>query len=113
MRVMVPLVSRSWRKRVGVEPTKDRQRPPPGLKSGRPTGGDPLTPVDSGPRVPVRGGSDTVTRSAPERIGIDLARVLKDPKFRDNVILVGGDSVNILEPLPLDERGQRAQALGQ
>jgi hypothetical protein len=31
-----------WRKRVGVEPTQDRQRPLPGLKSGRPTGSDSL-----------------------------------------------------------------------
>jgi len=69
--------------------------------AGRPTGGDPLTPADSGPRVPVRGGTDTVTRSAPERIGIDLARVLKDLKFRDNVILVGGDSINIPEYDPV------------
>ena len=33
---------RKWRKRVGVEPTQDRQRPLPGLKSGRPTGSDSL-----------------------------------------------------------------------
>ena len=32
----------NWRKRVGVEPTKDRKRPQPGLKSGRPTGDDSL-----------------------------------------------------------------------
>jgi hypothetical protein len=31
-----------WRKRVGVEPTQDRLRPLPGLKSGRPTGSDSL-----------------------------------------------------------------------
>ena len=65
--------------------------------AGRPTGGDPLSPVDSGVAIPINGGRDTVTRSAPERIGIDLPRVLKDPKFRDNVLLVGGDSINIPE----------------
>jgi polysaccharide biosynthesis/export protein len=65
--------------------------------AGRPTGGDPLSPIDSGVAIPVRGGRDTVTRSAPERIGIDLARVLEDRGFRDNLILVGGDSINIPE----------------
>jgi protein involved in polysaccharide export with SLBB domain len=69
--------------------------------AGRPTGGDPLSPIDSGVAIPVRGGSDTVTRSAPERIGIDLARVLKDPKFQDNIILMGGDSLNIPEYDPV------------
>ena len=28
----------AWRKRVGVEPTRDVERPSPDLKSGRPTG---------------------------------------------------------------------------
>ena len=28
-----------WRKSVGVEPTRDRWQPLPGLKPGRPTGG--------------------------------------------------------------------------
>jgi protein involved in polysaccharide export with SLBB domain len=65
--------------------------------AGRPTGGDPLSAVDSGVAIPIHGGQDTVTRSAPERIDIDLARVLKDPKFHDNVLLVGGDSLNIPE----------------
>ncbi|HEU5305641.1 MAG TPA: capsule biosynthesis GfcC family protein, partial [Gemmatimonadales bacterium] len=32
---------------------------------------------------------------------IDLARALKDPKYRDNVILVGGDSINIPEYDPV------------
>jgi protein involved in polysaccharide export with SLBB domain len=69
--------------------------------AGRPTGGDPLSPIDSGVAIPVRGGRDTVTRSAPERIGIDLARVLEDPKFQDNIILMGGDSLNIPEYDPV------------
>jgi hypothetical protein len=33
----------------------------------------------------------------PERVGIDLPRVLEDPKFRDNIILVAGDSIYIPE----------------
>jgi polysaccharide biosynthesis/export protein len=40
-------------------------------------------------------------RGTPERVGIDLPRVLKDPKFRDNIILAGGDSINIPEFNPI------------
>jgi protein involved in polysaccharide export with SLBB domain len=69
--------------------------------AGRPTGGDPISAVDSGVAIPINAGRDTVTRSAPERIGIDLPRVLKDPKFRDNVVLIGGDSINIPEYDPV------------
>ena len=71
--------------------------------SGRPTGGDPLSPLLSAPRpyVSPRGrtiaGSDSVRRSVPERVGIDLPRVLEDPSFRDNVVLMGGDSISIPE----------------
>ncbi len=32
-----------------------------------------------------------------ERVGVDLPRVLEDPKFRDNLILTGGDSISIPE----------------
>ena len=39
---MCQLHIENWRKRVGVEPTQDRLRPLPGLKSGRPTGSDSL-----------------------------------------------------------------------
>jgi polysaccharide biosynthesis/export protein len=35
------------------------------------------------------------------RIGVDLPRVLKDPKFRDNLILSGGDSIFIPEYTPV------------
>lgn len=71
--------------------------------SGRPTGGDPLTPVLASPRpyVSPRGrelvGRDSVRRSVPERVGIDLPRVLDDPGFRDNIVLMGGDSIHIPE----------------
>ena len=34
-------------------------------------------------------------RGLPERVGIDLPSVLKDSKFRDNIILAGGDSIHI------------------
>jgi protein involved in polysaccharide export with SLBB domain len=40
-------------------------------------------------------------RGTPERVGIDLPRVLKDPKFRDNIILAGGDSIFIPEFNPI------------
>jgi protein involved in polysaccharide export with SLBB domain len=36
-----------------------------------------------------------------ERVGLDLPRVLKDPKFRDNIILAAGDSINIPEFDPI------------
>jgi polysaccharide export outer membrane protein len=35
------------------------------------------------------------------RIGVDLPRVLKDPEYRDNLILVGGDSIFIPEYNPV------------
>ena len=70
--------------------------------AGRPTGGDPLSPVLESPRpyVSPRGrqlSGDSVRRSVPERVGIDLARVLEDPAFRDNIVLMGGDSLHIPE----------------
>ena len=71
--------------------------------SGRPTGGDPLSPILSAPRpyVSPRGrtiaGTDSVRRSVPERVGIDLPRVLEDPNFRDNIVLTGGDSIYVPE----------------
>ncbi len=66
---------------------------------GRPTGGDPLSPVLDQPREYQRptGARDTVRRSVPERVGIDLAHVLDDPGFRDNMVLMGGDSIHVPE----------------
>ena len=65
---------------------------------GRPTGGDPLSPVLAQARPYLTaGGGDSVRRSIPERVGIDLPRVLDDASFRDNVVLVGGDSINVPE----------------
>ena len=37
----------------------------------------------------------------PERVGIDLPRVLENPKFRDNIILASGDSIHIPEFNPI------------
>ena len=65
---------------------------------GRPTGGDPLSPVLAGPRPYLTaGGRDSVRRSVTERVGIDLSKVMDDPGFRDNVVLAGGDSIHIPE----------------
>lgn len=44
---------------------------------------------------------DTLPRGYSERVGIDLPRVLKNEKFADNVILAGGDSINIPEYNPV------------
>jgi polysaccharide export outer membrane protein len=71
--------------------------------AGRPTGGDPLSPLVATPRAYVtpRGrelaGRDSVRRSVPERVGIDLAQVLENSDFRDNIVLMGGDSIHIPE----------------
>ncbi len=71
--------------------------------AGRPTGGDPMSPLLATPRPYVSpsgrelAGRDSVRRSVPERVGIDLPRVLKDSSFRDNIVLVGGDSIYIPE----------------
>jgi polysaccharide biosynthesis/export protein len=71
--------------------------------AGRPTGGDPLSPLVANPRPYVTpqgqelAGRDSVRRSVPERVGIDLPLVLKDSTFRDNIVLMGGDSIYIPE----------------
>ena len=63
----------------------------------RPTGTDQL------PLLAASGAGrrDSLPRGLPERVGIDLPRVLQDPKFRDNVILAGGDSIDIPEYNPI------------
>jgi protein involved in polysaccharide export with SLBB domain len=54
------------------------------------------------PRVDQRSfRGDTLPRGYNERVGIDLPQVLKDKNARDNVILAGGDSVNIPEYNPI------------
>jgi polysaccharide biosynthesis/export protein len=44
---------------------------------------------------------DSLPRGYTERVGLDLPRVLKDTKFRDNIILAAGDSINIPEYNPI------------
>jgi len=63
----------------------------------RPTGTDQLSPVLTGSAAR----RDTTPRGLPERVGIDLPRVLENPKFRDNIILAGGDSIYIPEFNPI------------
>jgi protein involved in polysaccharide export with SLBB domain len=54
------------------------------------------------PRVDQRSyRGDSLPRGYSERVGIDLPKVLKDKDARDNVILAGGDSVNIPEYNPI------------
>ena len=62
----------------------------------RPTGTDRLPSLspDTTPR-------DSMPRGYPERVGIDLTQVLKDPKYRDNIILSAGDSIYIPEFNPI------------
>ena len=45
--------------------------------------------------------SDTLPQGFNERVGIDLPRVLKNPKSSDNIILAGGDSIHIPEFNPI------------
>jgi polysaccharide biosynthesis/export protein len=62
-----------------------------------PAGTDPLQSL----APPEAVGRDTVPRGLPERVGIDLPRVLKNPRFRDNIILASGDSIHIPEYNPI------------
>ena len=48
-----------------------------------------------------RFGGDTLPRGFGERVGLDLPRVLKDRKFRNNIILAGGDSIHLPEYNPI------------
>ena len=54
---------------------------------------------------PILGGepgvNDTLPRGFIERVGIDLPRALANARFRDNIILAGGDSVHIPEYNPI------------
>jgi len=62
-----------------------------------PAGADPLRSL----APPDVAGRDTARRGLPERVGIDLPRVLKNPRFRDNIILASGDSIHIPEYNPI------------
>ncbi|HEU5041052.1 MAG TPA: SLBB domain-containing protein [Gemmatimonadales bacterium] len=69
---------------------------------GRPNRGDRLEPARDTLRI--RTGEprrDSVTGIVSERVGIDLTRVLDDARYRDNLIMIGGDSVHIPEYDPV------------
>jgi protein involved in polysaccharide export with SLBB domain len=59
-----------------------------------PAGRDRLRRLDTD-RPPPR--DSLLRQGAPERVGINLPQVLKDPKSRDNIILASGDSIYIPE----------------
>ncbi|HYF40538.1 MAG TPA: SLBB domain-containing protein [Gemmatimonadales bacterium] len=63
-----------------------------------------LQPSDVEPRrldQQLEPGSDTLPRGYVERVGLDLPEVLDDDDSRDNIILVGGDSIHIPEYNPI------------
>jgi polysaccharide export outer membrane protein len=69
-----------------------------GFAGNQPSSTDQLQPVPGAART----ARDSLrARGFPERVGIDLPRVLKDPRFRDNIIMAGGDSVYIPEFNPI------------
>ncbi len=64
---------------------------------GQPSRSDRLDRAGPDTLSPKPSRRDTVTRIVPERIGVNLPGVLKDPKHRDNLIMFAGDSVYIPE----------------
>ena len=48
-----------------------------------------------------RGRRDSMPRGMNERVGVDLSQVLRNSKFRDNLILAAGDSIHIPEYNPI------------
>jgi protein involved in polysaccharide export with SLBB domain len=48
-----------------------------------------------------RGRRDSIPRGMNERVGVDLPQVLKNSRFRDNLILAAGDSIHIPEYNPI------------
>jgi polysaccharide export outer membrane protein len=61
-----------------------------------PTGSDQLASITA-----QKTARDSMPRGVPERVGINLPRVLRDPRYRDNIILVAGDSIHIPEFNPI------------
>jgi protein involved in polysaccharide export with SLBB domain len=53
--------------------------------------------INERPRSP----RDSLPKGYTERVGLDLPRVLEDSKFRDNIVLAAGDSINIPEYNPI------------
>jgi protein involved in polysaccharide export with SLBB domain len=64
---------------------------------GQPSRSDRLDRAGPDTLSPKPSRRDSVTRIVPERVGVNLPEVLKDPKHRDNLIMFGGDSVYIPE----------------
>ena len=56
-----------------------------------------VTPAPVDPRIPIQ----PLPPGFAARVGLDLPRVLKEPGFRDNIILASGDSIYIPEFNPL------------
>jgi polysaccharide biosynthesis/export protein len=56
-----------------------------------------VTPAPVDPRIPIQ----PLPPGFAARVGLDLPRVLKEPGFRDNIILASGDSIFIPEFNPL------------
>jgi protein involved in polysaccharide export with SLBB domain len=56
-----------------------------------------VTPAPVDPRIPIQ----PLPPGFAARVGVDLPTVLKDPGFRDNIILASGDSIYIPEFNPL------------
>jgi protein involved in polysaccharide export with SLBB domain len=65
----------------------------------QPTGNDGLRPVLTSATAAYR--DSLRAQGLPERVGIDLPRVLRDSTFRDNIILASGDSIHIPEFNPI------------
>jgi polysaccharide export outer membrane protein len=65
--------------------------------TGRRPANDRPPPIGETRRSP----SDTLPRGFAERVGLDLPRVMKDRKFRDNIILAAGDSIHVPEYNPI------------
>jgi polysaccharide biosynthesis/export protein len=66
-------------------------------------GRNPITakPNDLPDSARIKSPRDTLPRGFTERVGLDLPRALKDPKFRDNIILAAGDSIHVPEYNPI------------
>ncbi len=67
---------------------------------GRPSRGDRVDPPADTARA-THSRRDSVTRMVPERVGVNLTAVLRNAQHRDNMILVGGDSIHIPEYDPV------------
>lgn len=62
---------------------------------------EPRSAVSSRPVSDTSRAVQPIPHGYKDRVGVDLPRVLKDPAFRDNLILAAGDSINIPEFDPI------------